>query len=246
MKNNLNPLFTLFLLLAMLAGCTPTSVVSNQSAGPKRTCQHDHLLTRRSPTRLSAHPLPSIGLQSLPNTGQEISPLAVSGSTFEGLNPGLVDNPTWLAGQAVSSVVSPDKKTLLVLTSGYNRIYRTNGVPDAFGSYFNWPDSQEYVFVYDISTDTPVKKQVLPVPNTYNGIVFDPSGMAFYVSSGMGNFPYDNTGAINPAKAVGDNVHIFTLGLTGTWIAQSGPAFESHRRYRTGCRATHRRTGSGQ
>ena len=220
MKNNLNPLFTLFLLLAMLAGCTPTSVVSTNPPAPSAPANTTIPDTAIPNTPVST-PVPSIGLQSLPNTGQEISPLAVSGSTFEGLNPGLVDNPTWLAGQAVSSVVSPDKKTLLVLTSGYNRIYRTNGVPDAFGSYFNWPDSQEYVFVYDISTDTPVKKQVLPVPNTYNGIVFDPSGMAFYVSSGMGNFPYDNTGAINPAKAVGDNVHIFTLGLTGTWMLKA-------------------------
>ena len=117
------------------------------------------------------------------------------------MNPDLPDNPDWLAGQAVTTVVSPDNKTLLVLTSGYNRVYRTDGVPDAFGTYFNWPDSKEYVFVYDISTNTPVKKQVVTVPNTYNGIAFDPSGTAFYVSSGMGDFPFDITGNVNPAKS---------------------------------------------
>ncbi|MCX5973266.1 MAG: phosphoesterase, partial [Coprothermobacterota bacterium] len=162
-------------------------------------------------------------IQYLPNMGQQITPLAPQGSHFEPLNPDLADNPAWLAGQAVTTVVSPDKKTLLVLTSGFNRVYRTdavNGVlpQDAYGAYFNWPDSQEYVFIYDISTNVPIKKQVVTVPNTYNGIVFDPSGTAFYVSSGMGDFPYTSTGIFNPVQSGGDNVHIFTLSATaGTW-----------------------------
>jgi len=157
------------------------------------------------------------GIQSLPNMGQQISPLAPRGSTFEPLNPGLADNPNWLAGQAATTIVSPDKKTLLVLTSGYNRVFRTDGKIDAYGTYFNWPDSQEYVFVYDITTDKPVKKQVIMVPNTYFGMVFDPKGTAFYVSSGSGDLPYDTTGAFNPAKAGGDNVHVYTLNASGSW-----------------------------
>ncbi len=157
------------------------------------------------------------GVQFLPNMGQHISPLAPQGSTFEPLNPGLADNPNWLAGQAATTLVSPDKKTLLVLTSGYNRVFRTDGKIDALGTYFNWPDSQEYVFVYDISTNKPVKKQVVMVPNTYYGMVFDPSGTAFYVSSGLGDLPYDTTGTFNPAQAGGDNVHIFTLNAGGSW-----------------------------
>ena len=65
----------------------------------------------------------------------------------------------------------------------------------------NWAQSTEYVFIYDISTGMPIKTQVVKVPNTYHGIVFDPSGMAFYVSNGMGDFPFDNNGNIitNPA-----------------------------------------------
>jgi len=171
--------------------------------------------------------------QSLPNMGTQITPLAPEGSTFVGLNPGLADNPDWLAGQAVSTVVSPDRKTLLVLTSGYNRVYRTNLVdgilqPDALGTYFNWPDSTEYVFVYDISTNTPVQKQVVKVPNTYNGIAFDPSGTAFYVSSGVGDAPFDGTGAVNPAASAGDNVHVFTLdAATGAW-AQTDQLLLNH------------------
>jgi YVTN family beta-propeller protein len=171
--------------------------------------------------------------QSLPNMGTQVTPLAPQDSQFTGLNPGLADNPDWLAGQAVTTVVSPDRKTLLVLTSGYNRVYRTNLVdgilqPDALGTYFNWPDSMEYVFVYDISTNTPVQKQVVKVPNTYNGIAFDPSGTAFYVSSGMGDAPFDSTGAVNPAASAGDNVHVFTLDAgTGAW-AQTDQLLLNH------------------
>ena len=52
-------------------------------------------------------------VQSLPNMGQQITPLALQGSRFEPLDTGLND-PTatwlagWLAGYAVSTVVSPD------------------------------------------------------------------------------------------------------------------------------------------
>lgn len=42
-------------------------------------------------------------------------------------------------------------------------------------------DSNEYVFVYDISNPAPALKQVVQLPSAYNGIVFDPSGAAFYV-----------------------------------------------------------------
>ena len=145
--------------------------------------------------------------QTLPNMGQQITPLAPSNSRFEPMNPDLPDNPAWLAGQAVTTVVSPDGKTLLVLTSGYNRVYNTNGTP------FKLPDSKEYVFIYDISKHTPVKKQVVQIPNTYSGIVFDPSGKAFYVSGGMGDFPFDKAG---------DNVHIIALSADGTWVEQPG------------------------
>jgi len=162
--------------------------------------------------------------QSLPNMGQQITPLAAPGSTFEALNPGLADKPDWLAGQAVTTVLSPDHKTMLILTSGYNRVYKTNDVQDALGTYFNWPDSKEYVFVYDISNGAPIKKQVVQIPNTYNGIAFDPSGNAFYVASGVGDFPFNSSGDFdqNPAHWSGDNVHIITLNGNGIWAELPG------------------------
>jgi DNA-binding beta-propeller fold protein YncE len=135
-------------------------------------------------------------VQYLPNLGQQITPQAPQGSRFEPLNPDLVDANAlylagWQAGQAASTVVSPDHKTLLVLTSGYNRVYTT---APSLPYPWNVPDSNEYVFIYDISTSTPVKKQVLQIANTYFGIAFDPGGKAFYVAGGPS-----------------DNLHIFDL-----------------------------------
>ena len=37
-------------------------------------------------------------------------------------------------------------------------------------------NSNEYVFIYDTSHGSPAQKQVIQVPNTYNGIVFAPTG----------------------------------------------------------------------
>ena len=147
--------------------------------------------------------------QTLPNLGQQITPLAPPNSRFEPMNPDLPDNPAWLAGQAVTTVVSPDGKILLVLTSGYNRVTNTDG------TRFRWSDSKEYVFIYDISKHMPVKKQVVQIPNTYSGIVFDPSGKAFYVSGGIGDFPFDKAG---------DNVHIIALSADGSWVERPGSA----------------------
>src|ERR1039458_3500332 len=61
--------------------------------------------------------------QDLPNMGQQITPLAPPGARFEPMNPDLTANPSWLAGQAVTTVASPDGKTLLVLCSGFNVVF---------------------------------------------------------------------------------------------------------------------------
>ena len=134
----------------------------------------------------------------IPNTGQEITPTAPTGARFESLNPDLTDNPQYLAGQAVTSIVSPDGKTLLVLTSGYNLVDSSSGsrIP---------ADSTQFVFVYDISGNAPEKREVIQVPNTYSGIVFDPAGTTFYVTGG-----------------VDDNVHVYSLGQNGRWAEQAG------------------------
>lgn len=139
--------------------------------------------------------------QILPNLDRQITPLAPTDASFIPLNPGLSDNPTWLAGQAVTSAVSPNGKTLLVLISGYNLVKYTSGVNEGD---VDTPDSTQFVFVFDISQHQPVQTQVIQVPNTYNGIVFDPSGTAFYVTGG-----------------VDDDVHLYSL-VAGVWAEQAG------------------------
>jgi hypothetical protein len=178
---------------------------------------------------------PAPAAQQIPNVGQQITPLAPFDSTFEPLVPGaaiLPKYPAWQVGQAVSSAVSPDGNTLLVLTSGFNRIYNPLGTP--YGGYINldatnidYSSSKEYVFIYDISQGAPVQKQVVTIPNSYNGLVFDPSGKAFYVSGGMGDYPFVN-GSPAPVKSgavftgPGDNVHVFALGSDQiTWAEQT-------------------------
>src|SRR5438270_5811756 len=136
--------------------------------------------------------------QVIPNSGQRITPNAPTGTQFQPLNPDLADQPEYLANQAVTSVVSPDGKTMLVLTSGYNL------VNSATGEHLP-ADSTQFVFVYDISQGHPLKKQVIQVPNTYSGIVFDPSGGSFYVSGG-----------------VDDNVHAYSFDASGKWTEQPG------------------------
>ena len=99
--------------------------------------------------------------------GQSITPTAAPGAVFSPLNPGLADYPDFTAGQAVTSTLSPDGTTLLVLTSGFNRNFDANG--KLIARYSN-----EYVFVFDIASGMPMQKQVIQVPNTYSGIAFAP------------------------------------------------------------------------
>lgn len=137
-------------------------------------------------------------------TGKRITPLATPGSKLQSLNPGLKDFPEFLAGQAMSSALSPDKKTLLVLTSGFNR----NN--DAQGKLIE-AASEEYVFVYDIGSHEPRNTQVLKVPNTFAGLAFSPDGKQFFVSGGKD-----------------DNVHTFALSSNRTWREAGKPIALRH------------------
>ncbi|MBL1242790.1 MAG: hypothetical protein COA39_012010 [Sulfurimonas sp.] len=78
--------------------------------------------------------------ESLP-TNFSISPYKAKGSVFMNLNPQLQHRPSYLAGQAVSIQFAHDKNTLLILTSGYNRVHNTTESLDINAS-------NEYVFIY--------------------------------------------------------------------------------------------------
>ncbi len=177
--------------------------------------------------------------QAVPNLGQQITPLAVSHSTFQFLDTGfVVTDPIdttvpaveWMAGQASSTVVSPDGNTLLVLTSGFNRVYQ-DGFP-----FFDPLYSSEYVFIYNIQSGAPIFEQAVPIPNSYHGIVWDTGkdgqgnyNRAFYVSGGMGDapfgtdpIPYSYPDGTPKATNNGDNVHIIRQNaITGLWAQTS-------------------------
>jgi hypothetical protein len=132
-------------------------------------------------------------------TGKEITPTAATGAIFQTLNPGLAPPFSgFVADHAMTTATSPDGSKLLILTSGYNRNNDISGsqAPAA---------SKEYIFVYDISGNSPQQHQVLQVPNTFDGLAWNPSGLEFYVSGGKD-----------------DNVHIFVIGGGGLWTEAMG------------------------
>src|SRR5680860_961212 len=143
--------------------------------------------------------LPLKGELLLP-TGMRITPEAADSARFRMLDPELPMFPAYRADHAVDTAISPDGNTMLVLTSGYNQLYDKAGdtIPAA---------SNEYVFVYDIGNGHPRKRQVLQVPNTYNGIAWNPvaARQEFYVSGG-----------------VDDNVHIYRK-QGGVWAEDGMP-----------------------
>jgi len=141
---------------------------------------------------------------NVPNTGEVITPQAAPGSRFTYLNPGLANYPTDAVEFAVSAAITPDKKTLALITSGDYGIYTPAGARDTTAS-------TEWIFIFDISHAIPVQKQALQVPNTYSGLVFDPSGSALYVSGGRD-----------------DEMHIYTL-TAGVWAeSASSPVALGH------------------
>src|SRR5208283_4684025 len=111
-------------------------------------------------------------------------------------NPGLAAYPDYEISQIMSATASPDGRTLLVLSSGYNDFYDSKG--------FNALISSEFVFIFDVSSGTAKQLQALPVQNTFGGIAFAPDGKRFYVGGG-----------------VDDDVHVFAKS-GGLWAEAAG------------------------
>lgn len=137
--------------------------------------------------------------QTVLPTGATITPSAAPGSVFQPLKVALPDYPNYSPDGAETTVISPDGKTLLILTSGYNLNLDVNG-------NYQPQDSGEYVFVYDISNPkAPLEKQVVTLQNerAFDGIVWSPDGTRFYVAGGAD-----------------DNIH--TFAQTGSGWAEVG------------------------
>ena len=111
-------------------------------------------------------------------TGQSVTPLAAPGSVFTPLDPGLPGLAGGVAGQPAALALSPDGRTLAVLTSGYNRTYGANGkaVPAL---------STEFVFLYDVTDTTPRLLQAVPLANALWGVAWAPAGDRLYVGGGV-------------------------------------------------------------
>ena len=121
---------------------------------------------------------PASAAELIAATGQSITPSAAAGALFQPLNPDLPGLPDYTAGQAGAAALSPDGRTLAIVTSGFNLNFGADGKPIA-------DQSREYVFLYDVSGPAPVKRQVIAVPNTFLGLAWAPSGSTFYVSGGV-------------------------------------------------------------
>jgi DNA-binding beta-propeller fold protein YncE len=130
------------------------------------------------------------------STGQVITPDGAPGAVFGPLNPHVSGRPDYVVGQAETALASPDGRTLLVLTSGYNKNRLPAGAIDPL-------TSTEFVFVFDISQGRPVQMQALPVANSFSGMAWAPDGKRFYVGGGQN-----------------DNVHVFAKG--GSGFAEEG------------------------
>ena len=130
---------------------------------------------------------------SLLPTGQSITPTAAPGSTIQVLPTGLRGDGNADASEAVNTALSPDGKTLLVMTSGWNR---NNHLPD--GTAINFPTldpvtgasvgtttNDEWVFVFQIGPHgEAIKEQQINIPSTFSGLSWAPDGSRFYVSGG--------------------------------------------------------------
>lgn len=138
-------------------------------------------------------------------TGATITPDAAPGSVFQPLTVDLPDFPGRAVDGAQTTAISPDGKTLLILTSGFNKLRGSDGkvLPQ---------DSSEYIFIYDISSPSlPVKTQVVLVPNAFSGLVWSPDGTKFYVAGGKD-----------------DNVHSYAQ-TNGVWGEVGTPIALGHK-----------------
>jgi len=136
-----------------------------------------------------------VGGNLLPD-GFHITPTAAPGSVFRGLPTGLRADGSADANGAVTTALSPDGTALLILTTGYNTGFYTQGPS---GTPITWAaldpitglpsttttPNAEWVFVFDVRGAHPVQKQLINIPNTYHGLLWDPSGSRFYVAGGI-------------------------------------------------------------
>ena len=137
--------------------------------------------------------------QALP-TGQMLTPLAAPGARFEPLVAQVGPHPSYVADGAAAIAVSPNRREMLVLTSGFNRYNGADGK-------LVLAQSSQYIFRYAIDAKGSRLLQTLTVPNSYSGIAWQPDGSGFVVGGGSD-----------------DTLHLFKRG--GAGFAEQGKAIK--------------------
>ena len=120
--------------------------------------------------------------QLLP-TGQALTPTAAPGAHFTPLVTHSGPSPSYVADGAATIAVSPDKREMLVLTSGYNKFNGPDGKLSA-------QQSTQYIFRYAISSRGARRLQTLQVPNSFGGIAWRDDGRGFIVGGGVDDNVY--------------------------------------------------------
>jgi YVTN family beta-propeller protein len=141
-------------------------------------------------------------------TGQNVTPSAAPGSVFQPLRADLPGVGSQLVGGGAMSVISPNGKTLFVLSSGYNIWRGGDGKRIAEAS-------TEHLFVYAIA-DGLALRQDIRIPNTYSGMAIFPDGKTLVVAGGAD-----------------DSLHTFREDASGNW-SESGTAIALGRRWGNG------------
>ena len=123
-----------------------------------------------------------------------MTPLAAPGSTMQRLVTGLRADGSADASGAMATALSPDERTLLVETSGYNyQYYQPNGreiqfpLRDPLTGAISRKTSNltQWVFVYRVDCGAPKVVQRISIPNAFVGLAWAPDGSRFYVSGGV-------------------------------------------------------------
>src|ERR1700752_928697 len=134
--------------------------------------------------------------------GLYITPTALPNAVQQDLNPGLASYPNFVAGEAVKAVVSPDGKTLAILTAGMNSLYYPNTAANIANGLIGTIDtaaSTQFIFLYDVTganKTKPVLKQVIQQLNSHVGLVWAPNSQTLYAAGGCDDavYAYTNNG----------------------------------------------------